>query len=46
VASASRERLFSAEYWQNEGSIMRIYTTKMAAQFEADLRQLKAEYGL
>jgi hypothetical protein len=31
---------------QNEGSIMRIYTTKMAAQFAADLQQLKAEYGL
>jgi hypothetical protein len=31
---------------QNEGSIMRIYTTKMAAQFVADLQQLKAEYGL
>lgn len=31
---------------QNEGSIMRIYTTKMANQFVADLRQLKAEYGL
>ncbi len=31
---------------QNEGSIMRIYTTRMAAQFEADLRQLKAEYGI
>lgn len=31
---------------QNEGSIARIYTTKMAAQFEADLWQLKAEYKL
>ncbi len=31
---------------QNEGSITRIYTTRMAAQFEADLRQLKAEYKL
>jgi hypothetical protein len=31
---------------QNEGSITRIYTTKMTAQFEADLRQLKAEFGL
>ncbi len=31
---------------QNEGSIMRIYTTRMATQFVADLRQLKAEYGL
>ena len=31
---------------QNEGRISRIYTTKMAAQFEADLRQLKAEYKL
>ncbi|MDX1980702.1 MAG: DpnII family type II restriction endonuclease [Bryobacteraceae bacterium] len=31
---------------QNEGSILRIYTTKMAAQFQDDLRQLKTEYGL
>jgi len=31
---------------QNDGKIMRIYTTKMAGQFEADLRQLKAEYKL
>jgi hypothetical protein len=31
---------------QNEGSIMRIYTTKMFGQFEADLRTLKLEYGL
>jgi len=31
---------------QNQGSIARIYTTKMAAQFEADLRQLKVELGL
>jgi hypothetical protein len=31
---------------QNEGNIRRIYTTKMAAQFVADLQQLKAEYGL
>jgi hypothetical protein len=31
---------------QNEGKITRIYTTKMAAQFEADLRTLKAEYQL
>lgn len=31
---------------QNEGRIARIYTTKMAAQFEADLRQLKSEYRL
>jgi hypothetical protein len=31
---------------QNEGSITRIYTTKMTAQFEADLRQLKTEFGL
>jgi hypothetical protein len=31
---------------QNEGSITQIYTTKMAAQFEADLRQLKIEYKL
>ena len=31
---------------QNQGNIMRIYTTKMAAQFVADLQQLKAEYGL
>jgi hypothetical protein len=27
---------------QKEGSIMRIYTTKMAAQFVADLQQLEA----
>jgi hypothetical protein len=31
---------------QNDGSIMRIYTTKMAAQFVTDLRQLKLEYRL
>jgi hypothetical protein len=31
---------------QNDGKITRIYTTKMTAQFEADLRQLKAEYRL
>lgn len=31
---------------QNQGRITRIYTTKMAAQFEADLRRLKEEYGL
>ncbi len=31
---------------QNEGRITRIYTTKMAAQFEADLRQLKIEFKL
>jgi hypothetical protein len=31
---------------QNEGKITRIYTTKMTAQFEADLRQLKDELGL
>jgi hypothetical protein len=31
---------------QNDGSILRIYTTKMAAQFQDDLRQLKVEYGL
>lgn len=31
---------------QNEGRIMRIYTTKMAAQFVADLQRLKVEYGL
>jgi hypothetical protein len=31
---------------QNEGSILRIYTTKMAAQFKEDLGQLKTEYGL
>lgn len=31
---------------QNEGSISRIYTTKMVAQFEADLRELKREYSL
>lgn len=32
--------------YQNEGDITRIYTYSMAAQFEADLRQLKTEYGL
>ncbi len=26
---------------QNEGKIMRIYTTKMASRFAADLRQLQ-----
>jgi len=31
---------------QNDGKIMRIYTMKMAGQFEADLRQLKDEYRL
>ncbi len=31
---------------QNEGKILRIYTTKMASQFQSDLRQLKSEYGL
>lgn len=31
---------------QNEGKIMRIYTTKMAGQLEADLRLLKSEHGL
>jgi hypothetical protein len=31
---------------QNNGSILRIYTTRMAAQFQNDLRQLKTEYGL
>ena len=31
---------------QNEGDIMRIYTQSMASQFEADLRTLKAEFGL
>ncbi|MBL8175213.1 MAG: hypothetical protein JNK48_11115 [Bryobacterales bacterium] len=31
---------------QNDGKILRIYTTKMAAQFQNDLRQLKKEYGL
>ncbi|MCZ2151444.1 MAG: type II restriction endonuclease [Bryobacterales bacterium] len=31
---------------QNQGNILRIYTTKMAAQFQDDLRQLKKEYGL
>ncbi|MES2180186.1 MAG: DpnII family type II restriction endonuclease [Gemmatimonadota bacterium] len=31
---------------QNAGGITRIYTTAMVAQFEADLRQLKSEYGL
>jgi hypothetical protein len=32
--------------YQNNGDIARIYTYAMAAQFEADLRQLKQEYGL
>lgn len=32
--------------FQNNGDITRIYTFAMADQFEADLRQLKAEYNL
>lgn len=32
--------------FQNNGDIMRIYTYAMAAQFEKDLRRLKAEYRL
>jgi len=32
--------------FQNSGGVTRIYTYAMAAQFEADLRQLKAEYKL
>jgi hypothetical protein len=32
--------------FQNNGDITRIYTYAMAAQFEKDLRQLKAEYKL
>jgi hypothetical protein len=32
--------------FQNNGDISRIYTYAMAKQFEADLRQLKAEYKL
>lgn len=32
--------------YQNAGDITRIYTYAMAASFEADLRQLKVEYGL
>jgi hypothetical protein len=32
--------------YQNIGDIARIYTYSMAQQFEADLRQLKDEYGL
>jgi DpnII restriction endonuclease len=32
--------------FQNHGDVTRIYTYAMAAQFEADLRQLKSEYGL
>lgn len=32
--------------FQNIGDITRIYTLAMAAQFEADLRQLKAEFKL
>lgn len=31
---------------QNQGKIARIYTQSMAGQLEADLRQLKDEYGL
>ncbi len=32
--------------YQNRGDITRIYTKAHAVQFEADLRQLQAEYGL
>jgi hypothetical protein len=32
--------------FQNSGDITRIYTFAMVAQFETDLRQLKAEYNL
>jgi hypothetical protein len=32
--------------YQNAGDITRIYTYALAAQYEADLRQLKMEYGL
>lgn len=32
--------------YQNNGDITRIYTYAMADQFEADLRTLRAEYGL
>lgn len=32
--------------YQNNGDIIRIYTYAMAASLEADLRQLKSEYGL
>jgi hypothetical protein len=32
--------------YQNNGDITRIYTSAMAAQFKADLQQLKAEAGL
>lgn len=32
--------------FQNNGDITRIYTYAMADQFEADLRQLRQEYGL
>ena len=32
--------------FQNSGGVTRIYTYAMAEQFEADLRQLKAEYKL
>ena len=31
---------------QNTGQIMRIYTTKMAADFREDLQTLKSELGL
>jgi hypothetical protein len=32
--------------YQNKGDITHIYTYAMAEAFEADLRQLKDEYGL
>jgi hypothetical protein len=32
--------------YQNAGDITRIYTSQMREQFEADLRQLKSEFGL
>ncbi len=32
--------------FQNNGDITRIYTYALAEQFEADLRELKAEYKL
>ena len=31
---------------QNNGDITRIYTFAMAERFDADLRQLKSQYGL
>ena len=41
-----RSDLRKVVQYQNDGHILRIYTYAMADQFEADLRQLKAESGL